>query len=77
MQEGPCLSPMLPLRSSSDDDVITVRGLSHTVEPKRLGCNPRERLAYYCAFPLKIVVFSYDAEILTPLFIWYDECRRP
>ena len=28
-------------------------------------------------FPMKIVVFSYDAEIVTPLFIWYDECRRP
>ena len=26
---------------------------------------------------MKIVVFSYDAEIITPLFMWYDECRRP
>jgi hypothetical protein len=23
------------------------------------------------------VVFSGDAEIVTPLFIWYEECRSP
>jgi hypothetical protein len=26
---------------------------------------------------MKIVVFSYDAEIVIPLFTGYDECHRP
>jgi len=28
-------------------------------------------------FPLKIVAFSFDAGIVSTLFIWCDECRRP
>ena len=26
---------------------------------------------------MKIVVFRYDAGIVTTLSIWYDDCRRP
>ena len=29
------------------------------------------------AFSYSIVLFRYDAGIVTPLSFWYDECRRP
>jgi len=29
------------------------------------------------SFSMKIVVFSYDAGIVTTLSIWYDDCRCP
>ena len=41
------------------------------------GVNPVSVHVYLCTFPVKIVLFSYDAEIVTPLSIRYDECRRP
>ena len=41
------------------------------------GWNPDERLAGDWAFPMKIILFRYDAEIVTTLSISYDDCRRP
>ena len=29
------------------------------------------------SYPVKIVLFRYDAEIIITLSTWYDECRHP
>jgi hypothetical protein len=40
------------------------------------GETPVERSDCYRAFPMKIIVSGFDAEIVSTLIIWCDECRR-
>ena len=42
----------------------------------RQGENTLECPSFFKIFPREIVVFKYDAEIVTPLFIRYEDCRR-
>jgi hypothetical protein len=44
--------------------------------PSGGGETPVERSGFL-TFPMKIAVFRYDAEIVTTLFMSYDEHRRP
>ena len=43
----------------------------------KLAWPPGAFFCFFPGFPAKIVVFSYDAGIVTPLFIWCDEYRCP
>jgi hypothetical protein len=43
----------------------------------KLAWPPGAFFCFFPGFPTKIVVFSYDAGIITPLFIWYNEYRCP
>jgi hypothetical protein len=41
------------------------------------GGETPESVRYYSAFPMEIIVFRFAAGIVSTLFIWCDECRRP
>jgi len=54
----------------SDDNVAPVRELSLRGSHSGGDETPFQRLACYWAFPMKIVLFRYDAEIIITLSLW-------
>ncbi len=77
MKEGTVPVPPYRPCALSDDDGLPVRGLSHRGSHSGGSEIPVERFARNGAFPVKIIVFSFDAGIVSTLFLWCDECHRP